>query len=157
MQEFFSVLGEFFSKLALYVAIGAEYLFKNLSKWFTDIMNSIDIPLLPSRSKLLNYTYVSGTLLALFLIYVFFINIKTYSLFIEDKRLAEDEEFRIKESTLLGYCFFGGALGGLLGMKRARHKTRKPLFSVGVRIMLVIQVMLFSFVCGFFGFWLYMS
>ena len=157
MQEFLSVLGEFFSKLAMFVTIGAEYLFKILSKWFKAIISSIDIPLLPSKSRILTYTYVSGTLLALFLIYVFFINIKTYSLFAEDKRLAEEEEFRIKESRLLKYCFFGGALGGFFGMKKARHKTRKPLFYIGVRVMLIIQVMLFSFVCGFFGFWLYMS
>ena len=41
-----------------------------------------------------------------------------------DKRLAKQRKRRIPEKTLLGFGFFGGAVGALLGMEVFRHKTK---------------------------------
>ena len=48
----------------------------------------------------------------------------------------------MRESTLLWLCAVGGALGGLLSMRLFRHKTRKKPFSIGVPVMLAVQVCL---------------
>ncbi|MDO4864736.1 MAG: DUF1294 domain-containing protein [Ruminococcus sp.] len=45
-----------------------------------------------------------------------------------DKVKAEKKKWRIKEATLLGFGFFGGALGALAGMKLFRHKTKHWYF-----------------------------
>lgn len=47
-----------------------------------------------------------------------------------DKVKAEKGKWRTKEATLLGFGFFGGALGALAGMKLFRHKTRHWYFWV---------------------------
>lgn len=45
-----------------------------------------------------------------------------------DKVKAEKKKWRTKEATLLGFGFFGGALGALAGMKLFRHKTKHWYF-----------------------------
>lgn len=102
--------------------------------------------------KLLDYDIVNKSFLTVFLIYILFINIKTYFLFVKDKKYAIQDKERISEARLLKHCLLGGALGGLLGMKSAHHKTRKWLFSIGVPLMLLIQALIISFLCGFLGF-----
>lgn len=45
-----------------------------------------------------------------------------------DKRKAKRGKWRIPEKVLLLLSFFGGAVGGLLGMVLFRHKTRHWYF-----------------------------
>lgn len=45
-----------------------------------------------------------------------------------DKGRAKRGAWRIPEKVLLGFSFFGGAPGGLLGMLAFRHKTRHWYF-----------------------------
>jgi uncharacterized membrane protein YsdA (DUF1294 family) len=56
-----------------------------------------------------------------------------------DKRRAAKNKWRIPERTLLLACVPFSALGGLLGMNIFHHKTKKPKFSVGVPVMLLIE------------------
>ncbi|MBP3361576.1 MAG: DUF1294 domain-containing protein [Clostridia bacterium] len=112
---------------------------------------------------------ISGGLLLIFLVYILVMNISAFKLFREDKKKAQAAPpkaaagrrkrsyDRISEKKLLSRCFFGGALGGFIGMKVFRHKTLKPKFTIGVTVMLVVQLMIFSFIVGFFGFWLYFT
>lgn len=73
------------------------------------------------------------------LTYLVAINAVTFALFCLDKAKAVRGAWRIPEKVLLGCSAFGGAAGGLLGMRIAHHKTRKPLFYLGVPAMLVAQ------------------
>lgn len=157
MEQFLKDAGDFLGSLAYMIGAGLYYIYAVISEAMGEMIKNIKLPMMPSRSKILNQTYVSGSLLLLFLIYVVFINIKTYKMFVHDKKSAERKMMRISEARLLRHCFFGGAAGGLIGMKQARHKTRKPTFAVWVTVMLVIQILIFSFVAGFFGFWIYLS
>ena len=157
MQNFIGMLGDFLTDIGYVVYKAAVYIVKAVGDLIGMVIDELAIPMLPSRSKILDYTYVSATLFLLFLAYVIYINVKTYSLFVRDKENAVERKYRISEARLLRYCFLGGAFGGFLGMEKARHKTKKPAFTVTVRILLVIQLSLFSFVCGFLGFWIYMS
>lgn len=56
-----------------------------------------------------------------------------------DKRRAMRGQYRIPERVLLAIAFLGGSAGSLAGMYTARHKTRKPKFSVGIPLMLAMQ------------------
>ena len=60
-----------------------------------------------------------------------------------DKYLAKNNMWRIPEKTLLGIAVVGGSLGCILGMYSARHKTRKPKFTIGLPMILVLQILVF--------------
>ena len=77
----------------------------------------------------------------LFLIY-FIINSITFIIFALDKLYAIKKKWRYKVATLLGLCFFGGALGGFLAMNLFHHKTNKKIFAFGVPLMLIVQIVI---------------
>lgn len=52
----------------------------------------------------------------------------TFILYGADKGRAKRGAWRIPEKVLLGFSFFGGAPGGILGMLAFRHKTRHWYF-----------------------------
>ena len=68
-----------------------------------------------------------------FLCYIGFLLVMSITAFIlygADKRKAKKNKWRIKESVLLGFGFFGGAFGAIAGMKAFRHKTKHRYFTV---------------------------
>ena len=77
------------------------------------------------------------------LIYLLLINATSFILMLADKRKAQKNQWRISESTLIGTAIIGGALGCLLGMRIAHHKTLHPKFYIGVPFILVAQIILF--------------
>ena len=60
-----------------------------------------------------------------FLIFLGAMSFLAFCLYGSDKRKAKKGKFRTPESVLLGFSFFGGALGGSLGMYVFRHKTKR--------------------------------
>ncbi len=62
-----------------------------------------------------------------------------------DKVKAKKKKWRIKESTLLGFGFFGGALGAMIAMKLFRHKTKHWYFWAINLIGLILQISLLIF------------
>jgi len=66
----------------------------------------------------------------------------TMILYFSDKRRAMKNKWRIKESVLLSFSFFGGALGGMVGLYVLRHKTKHWYFVVINWLGLIIQVAL---------------
>lgn len=63
-----------------------------------------------------------------------------------DKRKAQKSRWRISEKALLCLSFFGGALGGYLGMKVFRHKTKHWYFHVVHILAFVWQIALCIYV-----------
>ena len=78
----------------------------------------------------------------LLLFYLPIINACTFLLMLIDKQNAIKKRRRIPEKTLFTLCGAGGSLGGYLGMKLFRHKTRHPRFSVGIPIMMAIHAVI---------------
>lgn len=78
------------------------------------------------------------------LAYLATINAITFALFCLDKARAVRGAWRIPEKVLLSCSAVGGAAGGLLGMRVAHHKTRKPPFYLGVPAMLIVQAALLA-------------
>lgn len=75
-----------------------------------------------------------------FYIYLFLINAAGFVLMLADKRKAIKGHWRISERTLLGCAMLGGSIGCLAGMHLVRHKTRHLKFTVGIPVILAIQL-----------------
>lgn len=78
-------------------------------------------------------------------IYLICINMITIAVYGMDKRNAVHGKWRIRVSTLLGLAAVGGSSGALLAMRLFHHKTRKKKFTIGVPLMLLVQVALLFF------------
>lgn len=59
-----------------------------------------------------------------------------------DKRNSINKSWRISEKTLLFIGLFGGALGGFIGMKLFRHKTKHLSFKIGYSVSLILHIAL---------------
>ena len=77
------------------------------------------------------------------LIYLEVVNLAAFVLYGIDKRRARKDRWRVPEATLILIAVFGGSIGALAGMYLFRHKTRKKKFSVGVPVILGMQVLFF--------------
>lgn len=79
------------------------------------------------------------------LIFYYFIaiNILTFLMFFIDKRKAIKHKWRIKESTLILLCVFGGSLGGLFSMYLFHHKTRHIKFKLGIPFIIIFQLTIY--------------
>lgn len=74
--------------------------------------------------------------------YLVIINFITFAAFAVDKIAAIERKSRIKIVTLLALSFFGGSIGGLIAMYLLRHKTKKDYFTVGIPLIMIMQVVL---------------
>ena len=72
--------------------------------------------------------------------YLLLINAVGFGIMLYDKYLAKNNLWRIPEKTLFGIAAFGGSVGCLLGMYTARHKTRHLSFTIGIPVILAVQI-----------------
>lgn len=72
-------------------------------------------------------------------LYLLLINAVGFVIMLIDKRRAQKNLWRISESTLLTVAILGGSIGSYAGMKVFRHKTRKPKFSIGIPVIILLQ------------------
>lgn len=82
-----------------------------------------------------------------FAIFVAVMSILSFALYGIDKAKAKAHKWRIKEAVLLGFGFFGGAIGALLGMVLFHHKTKHWYFWIvnflGIGVVVAGFVLLF--------------
>ena len=76
------------------------------------------------------------------IIYLIIINIVAFLAMFIDKKKAEKDRWRIKESTLLILALAGGSIGAIAGMYVFHHKTQKPRFFLGIPIIIVLQILI---------------
>lgn len=76
------------------------------------------------------------------IIYIIVINLVAFLAMFIDKKKAEKDRWRIKESTLLTLALIGGSIGAITGMYVFHHKTKKPRFYIGIPIMIVVQILI---------------
>lgn len=62
-----------------------------------------------------------------------------------DKLKAKKGAWRIPEKTLLGLGALGGAVGGVLGMRKFRHKTRHNYFWVINYAAIVLHIAILGY------------
>ena len=80
-----------------------------------------------------------------YLIFLAVMSAVAFALYGIDKRKAIKHAWRIKEAVLLGFGFFGGAVGALLGMKLFHHKTKRWYFWAVNILGLTIQIAVLIF------------
>lgn len=79
----------------------------------------------------------------LFYIYLVVINIIAVIVTVHDKNAAQKGAWRVKERTLMLISALGGAPAMYLTMLTIHHKTRKPLFMIGIPVIFIIELILF--------------
>ncbi len=75
------------------------------------------------------------------IIYLVIINILGFLVMGLDKWKAKRGSWRIPENTLLMFTILGGGIGTILGMYTFRHKTKKPKFTIGMPVILVLEIL----------------
>ena len=111
---------------------------------FTWIINAI----MTIVEFFLNFIFAS-TSSALFFAFIF-MNLFGFILMYLDKKFAKQEKRRISERTLFLTAILFGSLGILAGMYKFRHKTLHKRFTIGIPLIIAIQVILviYGFVKG---------
>ena len=74
--------------------------------------------------------------------YLVLVNAAAFLLMLTDKQKARRGAWRIPEATLLGVALMGGSIGAIAGMQLFRHKTRHMKFTLGLPLILAVQVWL---------------
>ena len=74
------------------------------------------------------------------LLYLALVNAVAFLLMLVDKIKAKKNLWRIKESTLILSAVLGGSIGALAGMYTFRHKTLHRKFTIGIPLILAVQI-----------------
>ena len=82
------------------------------------------------------------------LIYLCIVNALGFLLMLADKLKAKKNLWRIPEATLFTVAVIGGSLGCILGMYTVRHKTKHLKFTIGIPLILAVQVMAAILIMG---------
>lgn len=75
-------------------------------------------------------------------IYLAAINVITFIMFGADKARAAKGRWRISESALILAVLLGGSTGALAGMRIFHHKTKHRKFTIGIPVILALQIIL---------------
>ncbi|MDT3699592.1 MAG: DUF1294 domain-containing protein [Thermincola sp.] len=70
------------------------------------------------------------------------INFSAFILMGYDKLLAKHARRRIPELEIFMIAFLGGAAGIFIGMKYFKHKTKHYSFTIGIPLMLVLNIIM---------------
>lgn len=78
--------------------------------------------------------------------YLVLVNAAALALMLADKQKARRGVWRIPEATLLEIAVLGGSIGAIIGMYLFRHKTRHLKFSLGLPLILAVQIGLLTLI-----------
>lgn len=78
-------------------------------------------------------------------IYLLVINVIGFLAMGFDKWKAKKGRWRIPENTLFMFTILGGGIGTIAGIYVFRHKTKKLKFTVGMPVILVLEILLFIY------------
>ena len=80
--------------------------------------------------------------------YLLIVNAAAFVLMLADKIKAKKNKWRIPEATLMGAAAIGGSIGAIAGMYCFRHKTRHPKFTIGLPVILALQIVAAVVICS---------
>ena len=75
-------------------------------------------------------------------IYFVVINVLTFLIMWWDKHEAKLGDWRVSEQFLFLLVLLGGGIGGIAGMYVFRHKTKKLKFTLGLPVILILEIVL---------------
>ena len=85
------------------------------------------------------------SIVQILLIYLLIINIGGFLAMGIDKHKAKMGDRRIPENTLFMFSFLGGGIGTIAGMYVFHHKTKKKLFTIGMPLILILEILIFIY------------
>lgn len=74
--------------------------------------------------------------------YLLIVNAAAFLLMLADKWKALQKDRRIRENILIASAVIGGSIGIWAGMYLFRHKTKHLKFTLGIPIILAIQILI---------------
>lgn len=77
--------------------------------------------------------------------YLIFINIMGLLSMYLDKYFSKNNMYRISEKSLFFIAILGGSIGSIIGMYQFRHKTKHKQFTIGLPIILFIQLIILMY------------
>ena len=83
------------------------------------------------------------------LLYLLMINIIGFGMMWSDKRRAIWGKWRIPEQTLFIVTALGGGIGTIAGMYAFRHKTKKIKFTIGLPMLVILEILLIIYLKNF--------
>ncbi|PAV30420.1 hypothetical protein CIL05_08075 [Virgibacillus profundi] len=83
--------------------------------------------------------------ISVILVYLAGVNLITFFLMGLDKQKAKKHQYRIPEKTFWVLALIGGAVGGLIGMKFFRHKTKHSSFVIGMPLLIIFHAAIIIF------------
>lgn len=79
------------------------------------------------------------------IIYLLVINVLGFFAMGFDKWKAKRGKWRIPEDSLFMFTILGGGIGTIAGIYTFRHKTKKLKFTVGMPLLLILEILLFIY------------
>jgi len=79
------------------------------------------------------------------IIYLLIINVLGFLAMGLDKWKAKKGRWRIPEDSLLMFTILGGGIGTITGIYTFRHKTKKLKFTIGMPLILILEILLFIY------------
>ncbi|SEA50500.1 Uncharacterized membrane protein YsdA, DUF1294 family [Thalassobacillus cyri] len=84
-------------------------------------------------------------LITYIIVYACTVNVLAFVMMGFDKNRARRQKQRIPEKQLWGVALLGGALGGSLGMRHFRHKTKHAAFKFGFPLLVVLEAIIVGY------------
>lgn len=106
--------------------------------WIDNIINAILDPIMKLIEIIIGF--VLGSKVLTVLIFILFMTWLGYYIMKVDKRYAKEDKRRISERTLLLIALVGGSVGMYIGMYKFKHKTLHKKFTIGVPVIMLIQL-----------------
>lgn len=79
------------------------------------------------------------------IIYLLIINVLGFFAMGFDKWKAKRGRWRIPEDSLFMFTILGGGIGTIAGIYIFRHKTKKLKFTIGMPLILILEILLFIY------------
>lgn len=103
-----------------------------------NIINAILNPVMDGLEVVIGFILGSKFLtLAVFFLFMTWLG---YYIMKIDKKNAKEDRVRVPENTLMLIAIVGGSLGMYIGMYKFKHKTLHKKFTIGVPLIMLIQV-----------------
>ena len=87
----------------------------------------------------------------IFVTYIIFISVFSFAIMYTDKFHAKNGLWRISENLIFIISILGGSLGIYLGMYVFHHKTKKKIFTIGIPLIILIQIICFIILLKYFN------
>ena len=114
-----------------------------MSEFISNALDTVITPIINAVAKVI--TLIISTRWSAIIVGFIAVNVIGFILMKRDKEYAQNEKWRVRESTLLATAAVGGSLGIYAGMYKFNHKTLHKKFTILVPMIMLIQMAFVSY------------